>query len=92
MSGSGLEVLPNVWEWSGCPPRCPAVVEGLPECPGIVRKSSLMSGSGWEALSKVQKWSEDPPGCLGVVGRPTQMSGSGREALPNVREPVPNVQ
>ena len=27
-----------------------------------------------------------PPGCPGVVGRPSRMSGSGRESLPDVRE------
>ena len=46
-----------------------------------------MSGSCQADLPQVQKWSEDPlPGCLGVVGKPSQMSGSGREALPDVSE------
>ena len=34
-----------------------------------------MFGKGWEA-----------PKCPGLVGRPSRMSGSGREALPDVRE------
>ena len=47
-----------------------------------------------EALPDVRVWSggplrypecsEGPPGCPGEVGRPSQMSGSGREALPYV--------
>ena len=41
---------------------------------------------GWESLSDIQEWSVGPPGCLGMVGRPSLMSGSGREALPDVRE------
>ena len=42
-----------------------------------------------------------PSGCPGVVGRPVRMSGSGREtlrmslsgqeALPDVRDPLPDV-
>ena len=35
MSGSGLEALPDVIEWSGCPP----------ECSGVVRRPSRMSSS-----------------------------------------------
>ena len=42
-----------------------------------------MSGSGREALPDVREWSGGPPGCPGVVGRPTRMSGSGREAISN---------
>ena len=26
MSGSGLEVLPDVWEWTGAPLGCPGVI------------------------------------------------------------------
>ena len=40
-----------------------------------------MSGSGWEYLPYVQEWSEFPPLCPGLVGRPSRMSGSGREVL-----------
>ena len=45
-----------------------------------------MSAIGPETLRDVRNWSGDPPGCSGVVGRPSQMSGSGREALPDVWE------
>ena len=61
MFGSGREALPDVWEWSGGPPRCS----------GVVGRPSQMSGSGRESLPKVQKWSEDPPECPGVVRRPS---------------------
>ena len=50
-----------------------------------------MSGCGQEALPDVRVWSEGPPGCPGVVGRPSRMSGSGREALTVGRETFPNV-
>ena len=39
-----------------------------------------------EALLDFREWSRGPLGCSGVVGRPSHMSGSGREALPYVRE------
>ena len=52
-----------------------------------------MSGTCREALMDAWEWSESPHGwsgsppvCPGVVGTPSQMSGSGREALPDVRE------
>ena len=45
-----------------------------------------MSCSGREALEDVLEWLGGPPGCPGVVGRPSRMSGSGREALPDVQE------
>ena len=44
-----------------------------------------MSRSGQEALPEVRVWSEVSLRCLGVVGRPSQMSGSGWEAFPEVR-------
>ena len=44
-----------------------------------------MSGSEREALHHVREWSTGPLGCPGMVGRPSKMSGSGREALPDVR-------
>ena len=59
MSGSGREALPNVWEWSGGPPRCPGVV-GKPS--RMSRKPSRMSEGVQkarldvrEALSNVRK-------------------------------------
>ena len=55
-----------------------------------------MYGSGRETLSNVREWSGVNPGCPGVVGKPSQMSGSGRKvcqmsgrgrkAISNVRE------
>ena len=45
-----------------------------------------MSGSGWLALPEVLNWSGGPPRCPGMVGRPSRMSDSVREAIPNVRE------
>ena len=45
-----------------------------------------MSGGGQEILPDVWEWSGDPPGCPGVVDRPSRMSGSGREAIADVRE------
>ena len=42
MSGSCREALPDVWEESGYAPEC---LVGLPGCPGVVGRTSLMSGS-----------------------------------------------
>ena len=39
-----------------------------------------MFGSAWESLPKVREWLGGPAGCPGVVGRPSQISRSGREA------------
>ena len=47
MFGSGREALPDVWEWSGCPPGCPSVV----------RRPSRMFGSGRETFPDVREWS-----------------------------------
>ena len=47
-----------------------------------------------KALPEVRGWLGVSLGCLGEVGRPSQISGSGRETLPNVREwwePLPDV-
>ena len=45
-----------------------------------------MSGSGREALADVRVWLRDPPGCPGVVGKPSRISGSCLENLPDGRE------
>ena len=56
-----------------------------------------MFGSGRKALTNVREWSRGAyrcsrvvavghPGCPGVVGRPSRMSRSGWEALPENRE------
>ena len=47
MSGSYREALPDVREWSGGPPGCPALI-GLPY---------RMSGNCQEALPDVREWS-----------------------------------
>ena len=71
MSGSCREALPDVWEESGYAPEC---LVGLPGCPGVVGRTSLMSGSvgrtsqmsgsGREFIPDVREWSGDPPGSL----------------------------
>ena len=45
-----------------------------------------MSGICREAFPDVREWSGGPQGYLGVVGRPSRISGSGREALKDVWE------
>ena len=45
-----------------------------------------MTGSVREALPVVREWSRGPTGCPGMVWRLFRMSGSDREALPDVRE------
>ena len=45
-----------------------------------------MSEIGQEAFPDDRKWLVCPLGGPGVAGRPTQMSGCGREALTNARE------
>ena len=47
-----------------------------------------MSESGRDALPDVREWSGGPPGCPGVVGRPCQMSGSGRGPSRMSRRPA----
>ena len=54
-----------------------------------------MSGSGRMTLPDFREWLGGPPGCPGVVGRhswmsrsggrPSRMSGSGQESLPDVK-------
>ena len=96
----GRDTLPEVRERSGCPP----VVSGVVRWPSQRIKTPVRNfGSGWEALPEVREWSggplkgsRRPSGILGVVGRTSQRSGSGqeaiqrsgsgREALPEVRE------
>ena len=40
----------------------------------------------WEDLPNIREWSVGPPKCPCVVGRPSRLSGSGREALLDIRE------
>ena len=86
MFGSGRKVLLDIPEWS----------RGHPGCPGVDERPSRMSlsggrlfricGCGRKAISNVWKCSEDPPVCPRVVGWPFRLSGSGRDALPDIRE------
>ena len=52
MSGSGLEALKDVCEWSGGPPRYP----------GVFGRPSRIPGSGREAFLDVREWLGGPPG------------------------------
>ena len=45
-----------------------------------------MSGSIWESLPFVREWSGGHSGCPEVLGRPSRMSGSGRETIPDLRK------
>ena len=82
MSESGRETYPDIREWSGCPPGCPAVV-GRPSWMSLRGgRPFRMSGSCRvtlpdvrEALPVVREWSGDPSECSGVVGKPSQMCG-----------------
>ena len=84
MSGSGLDALPDVREWSGSPPKCLKVVGRPSQMSWSGREAFPMSGNGQEALPVVREWSGSPPKCpgvlggpprcLGVVGRPSRMS------------------
>ena len=86
MYGTGRESSSEVRELLGGPPV------GL----RVFRIPTRKSESSRETLPEVSGWSGDPPGGAGVVERPTRRfgvvgklslrSGSGREALPVVRE------
>ena len=45
-----------------------------------------MSGSCHLTLADVREWSRGPPRCPEVVERPSRMSRSAREFIPNVPE------
>ena len=83
MSGCWREALLVLREWSGDPTGCPEAPSGRPV---VVGCPSRMFESGREAFPNVRKWSGGPPGCPGVVRSPSLKSGSGWEALPDVRE------
>ena len=51
-----------------------------------------MSGNSRETLREVREWSGDHPGCPRVVVMHSRMSGSGREALLDVRDALPHVR
>ena len=50
------------------------------------RESLPDDGSGREPSTDVVEWSRGPFECPLVGGKPSQMSVSGREAFPDVRE------
>ena len=82
MSGCGREALPDDREWSGGRNRSPGVVRRPTR---VVGRSSRKSGCGREDLPDVSEWSRGPLECPGVVGKPFRMTGSGQEAIPEVR-------
>ena len=94
MFESGRETFPDVREWSGGPPECPGVVgrpsrmserglETLPDVRGD--QGALMDVQQWSEVSpECREWSNVSPGCPRVVRRRSQMSVSGRKALPEV--------
>ena len=57
-------------------------LEALPN----VREAVPVVREWWEALADVREWSGCSPGCPEVVGRPSRMSGSDQDALPDDRE------
>ena len=94
------EAIRDVREWSGGSHGCNGVVGspsrmsgsgqhilpdvrewsgGHPGCAGV-------AGNSWEALPEVWEWSGGLTGSPGVVESPSQMCGSGLEALPDNRE------
>ena len=58
---------------------------------GVVGIHSWMSGNGRKTLPYVREWSGGLPKCPGVVERLFLMSGSCREAIPEVWETLPDV-
>ena len=96
MFGSGRQALPYVREWSGGPPGCPGMV-GMPSRMSGSGQEAFSDFRDWSGglrgdVAGPHGGLEVPPGGLGgppggpgVVGKPSRMSGSGREALPDVR-------
>ena len=87
MSGCCWEAIPVVREWSGDPTGCPGAPSGRSL---VVGWPSRMSASCLETLLEAREWSGVLSECLGVFVRPYWMSGSGRQTLPYVREPLPD--
>ena len=92
MSGSGQDALPEVQEWSDNPPGCPGVVGRPSQMSENVGRPSQISLSGGTPFRMSGSGRET---CRMFV-RPTQMCGSGREALSDIRgsgwEAAPDVQ
>ena len=72
----------KVWDGSG----------GLSRGPKQVGRSSLRFGTVWKALPEVRDGSGGPPGGSGRVRCLLWRSEKGREAIPNVRETITEVQ
>ena len=78
MTGSHREAFPDVREWSGSPTGCPGVV-GRPSWMSINGREAIPDDQLCsETLLVVRYCSGSPPVNPGVVGRPTRMSGSSR--------------
>ena len=86
MSGSVLEVFPDVRERSRDPPECPRVVGRPSQLSESGGRPSWMSWSIRKALANVWEWSVGSLECPGVVGRSSRISRNGREAILNVQE------
>ena len=74
---SGWETLPDVREVH---PNVREVIPDIWEWLGDLSDVREWSGG----LPVVRKWSGGPPGYPGMVRRPSRMSGSGRQAFPDV--------
>ena len=105
MSWSGQKVLPGVQEWSGDPSKCLGVVGRLfwrsrssrEALLNVRKRSGDPPGHSRQypgyliVVGDAPECPGGPPECLGVIGRPSWMSKSGREALPDVREWLGNL-
>ena len=96
MSGNGREALPDVRECRESPRDVREWYGGPPGCEVVICMPTRISGSGRVVLLEFRECSGGTPGSTGVVGRTSRMSGSGRrtsvmsgsgrEAQPDVRE------
>ena len=93
MSGSCREALPNIQELSVDSPGFPVVVGITSQMSGSGWESLPLVREYWEPPPECLGGNPSCPGmvggssgCPGVVERPSRISGSGREALPNVQE------
>ena len=100
MFGIGQETLPNGREWLRGSPKYARVVRRPSRKFGSVREAhsnvretlpnfrewSRGPPEGAEWSANLSKCPGGPPGCLGLVGRPSRMSKSDRETLPDVWE------
>ena len=73
-SGTDLETLQEVENWSGDPPGVLELVGRPSRTSGSGLKPSRISVTDRETLPEVRKWSGDTAGGLEVVGRPSRRS------------------